>query len=260
MTKSDITKRPKRSKQDILYTLTKAGVSAVPVVGGSAKELLSLVITPSLEKRRDKWIESVAEELKKLEGIVKDFKYESLCENENFVTNILLATRIALQNHQKEKLNALRNVVLNIAINKEPEENLQLIFMNLIDELTTWHLRVLAFFDNPYNIRGGSIPLVAPGCHPYMRGNDVHINGIASTIAEKAVPEMKQINQYKTQIIRDLINESLLNGICTDSNFLMTPFENKPSVYSDNERYSFDYWITPLGEKFIKYISSPLKD
>jgi hypothetical protein len=52
-----IKEKPKRSKADIALTITKAGISGIPVVGGSAAELFSLIIVPPLSKRRDEWIE-----------------------------------------------------------------------------------------------------------------------------------------------------------------------------------------------------------
>jgi hypothetical protein len=56
---------------------------------------------------------------------------------------------VAIRNHHKEKLKALRNAVLNSISPNLPEEDLQLMFLNWVDELTTWHLRILQFFDSP---------------------------------------------------------------------------------------------------------------
>ena len=69
-------------------------------------------------------------------------------EYENFMTTVTYATIIALRNHQAEKLETLRNAVLNTALSPIVEEDLQHIFLNYIDELTLWHLRVLKFLDN----------------------------------------------------------------------------------------------------------------
>ena len=43
---------PKQSKGDVAHSLTKAGLSVIPVVGGPAVELFQLLIQPPLEKRR----------------------------------------------------------------------------------------------------------------------------------------------------------------------------------------------------------------
>ncbi len=43
------------------------------------------------------------------------------------------ATIAVLRNHQKEKLEALQNAVLNSAMNIDVDENLQLLFWDLVD-------------------------------------------------------------------------------------------------------------------------------
>jgi hypothetical protein len=48
--------------------------------------------------------------------------------------------------HQAEKLEALRNAVLNIAASKRPAGDLQVIFLHLVDGFTPTHLQVLSHF------------------------------------------------------------------------------------------------------------------
>ena len=47
------------------------------------------------------------------------------------------ATQIAIRNHQRKKLEALRNAVLNSALVNASEEDIQLMFLNFIEYLTT---------------------------------------------------------------------------------------------------------------------------
>lgn len=42
----------KPKMEDIPYSLIKAGLGSIPLLGSAAIELFSLVITPPLEKRR----------------------------------------------------------------------------------------------------------------------------------------------------------------------------------------------------------------
>jgi hypothetical protein len=53
----DIPKHPGKSAGDIAQGLVKAVVSAAPVVGGPAAELIGIVFGPPLEKRRDEWMD-----------------------------------------------------------------------------------------------------------------------------------------------------------------------------------------------------------
>ena len=143
--------KPKITKGDVGHALAKGIIGGIPIPLGAsvASEIFNLVIAPPLTKRRDEWIESIAEGLKKLEEKVGGFKMENLSQNEQFITTVMQASQAAIRNHQKEKLEALKNAVLNAALPSAPEEYLQLIFLNVADTLTTWHMRILKFFDNP---------------------------------------------------------------------------------------------------------------
>jgi hypothetical protein len=76
---------------------------------------------------------------------------ERLLENEAFLTALLRATQAALRTHQAEKLAALQNAVVNIAIRQNHDEVLEQIALNCLDDLTTAHLRLLlAVNDFPF--------------------------------------------------------------------------------------------------------------
>src|SRR5206468_713468 len=69
--------------------------------------------------------------------------------NPRFTSTFIHATLIAMRTHQEEKLEALRNAVINSALPKAPEDDLQLMFLNLIDQFGEWHIRLLKFYSNP---------------------------------------------------------------------------------------------------------------
>lgn len=113
--------KPKPDKKDVAHKAAKIVLSGIPWLGGPVAELFNTVIIPPLEKRRNKWIESIAEGLKELEEKVDDFKIENLKDNEMFITTVMHAKQVAIRNHQKEKLAALRNAVLNAGLPNPPE-------------------------------------------------------------------------------------------------------------------------------------------
>ena len=217
MPESDITKRPKRKASDIAHTLAKVGISALTAgVGG---ELFSLVVIPSLEKRRDKWMESIAKSLKALEDKVEGFKIENLCENESFISTVMQASQAAIRNHQREKLEALKNTVLNAALPNAPEEDLQLIFLEFIGDLTPLHLKVLTFLD-----------------HQWMT-------------YQKLEENFSQLTKHQSlcdTIVRDLYSRGL-----TD---LRPTSDAAGSVIVRREHNTTD-----LGRAFLKFITSPFE-
>ena len=82
-----------------------------------------MVIATPLEKRKEKWMLKIAESLEKLQGKVDGFDVHKLCENELFISVLNRASQLALSNHQEEKISALKNAVMNTAINIPIDEN-----------------------------------------------------------------------------------------------------------------------------------------
>lgn len=239
MEKQNITKKPKPDGGDTKHTLVKAGLSAIPIVGGPASELFSKVITPSIEIRRDEWIESIAEALKTLEEKVEGFRIENLCENELFVSTVMQATQAAIRNHQKVKLEALKNAVLNAALPSAPKEDLQLMFLNFVDSLTSWHLRMLKLL-NDYEVKRSS-----------SRSKGKRLEFIAKSkekpviTTQKALPDLGENQIFYDQVLKDLNIRGLLEiRMGEGANFLQKIVYSQP---------------TNWGKQFLAFISSPFE-
>jgi hypothetical protein len=101
--------------KDRALTVGRAAVSAVPYVGGPLAELADLLRSP-LEKRREPWGQEIAEGLRRLEARVESLDPERLGDNPAFVSVMAQATQAAIKTHDQEKLQALRNAVLNAAL------------------------------------------------------------------------------------------------------------------------------------------------
>ena len=124
--------------------------SAIPMLGGPASQLVSMVLALPLERRRAAWLNDVAERLAELEQRFEEFTVEALVHDEEFITAMASATLIALRNHDAEKLAALRNAVVNVALKREADAELQSIFLAFVDTLTPLHIQLLVMFrDKP---------------------------------------------------------------------------------------------------------------
>lgn len=222
---------PEATTGDKAHTLAKAGLASVPVVGGAAAELFAALVTPPLEKRRREWMEQIADSLRELEqaGAVD---LEDLQSNDSFITTLMQASRAAVRNHQEEKVDALRNAVLNSALDKSPGESEEQMFLNLVDRFTVWHLRILKVFQDPnawaeeQEIDYGNVTM-----------------GSISTILEKALPKMKGHKELYNQIWQDLNEAGLFN---TDST--ATTMSRRGMVASRT---------TDMGDRFLEFIESP---
>jgi len=100
-------------------------------------------------KRRDEWRQEVTDAIRELQERFEGFDPRKLAENQMFVTAVAEASIIAIRNHSREKREALRNAIQNSALPGAPDEELQLLFLGLVDTLTPMHLRLLKLFSEP---------------------------------------------------------------------------------------------------------------
>lgn len=234
--KRDIEKDLEPSLGDYSHAGVRAGLSTAPYLGGPLTEFFSMVIAPPLEKRRDAWMIEIFTRLKKLEEQVEGFKIENLAQNDIFISTLFYASTVAMRTHQQEKLDALRNAVINSAIQPTIDENLQLMFLNLVDSYTPWHLILLQFFVNPKEY-GRDHNIKYPEF--YMGGLD--------TVIELTFSDLKGKEKFYVQIIKELI-----------SNGLLQPGEYYQGGMS--EQGMFASRISDMGKQFLQFISeSPKK-
>lgn len=222
----------KENKKDYLYSTVKAGLSSIPLAGSVVGEFFSMIVSQPISKRRDEWLVRIKNELEELQSKFDGFDINNLCNNEVFITVLMQASQIAIKNHQEEKLIALKNAVLNSAVEISIDENVQLMYINYIDELTPWHLKILTFFKNPtewFNENNKSIPSV------YM--------GSPSQILAEAFDELNGRREFYDLIIKELYTKGLLN---IDSVHTMM---TSSGVFASR--------TTDFGTQFIKYITKP---
>lgn len=226
--------KPIAGKADLLYTIKKAIIASVPYVGGAAAEFYARYFLSPLEQRRDKWFEFIAEGLRALEKEVENFKIEDCTKKEEFITAVMNASLIAVRNHQQEKINALRNAILNSVLPDAPDEDSQHIFLSFIDELTPTHLVILEFFDGPKK-------------HASIKGIEFPRGGLLSraTVLEHCFPGLKGKAQTYNPIMRDLFVRGLVPGDSIGA--------------TGTAEGMYGPFITARGKEFLKYISSPLK-
>jgi hypothetical protein len=134
---------------DHRFAVIKGTLSSIPGLGSVLAEEMGIVLVPPLTRRRDAWFEDIARRLHEIESRVAGFRFEDLGNNEQFVSAMVQATQSAIKTHATEKLEALRNAVLNVALGNAPADDLQSIFLNLVDSFTPVHLQLLRFFQHP---------------------------------------------------------------------------------------------------------------
>ncbi len=218
-----MTDLPKPTGGDAAHLVARSLIGSIPIVGAAGMELFNAVIVPPLSRRRDEWLSSLAEQFARLEKTVDGFKVENLKDDEVFITAVLHAMTAALRTHQREKLDALRNAVLNVALRTSPDEDVQLMFLGFIDKFTPWHLRVLTYFNMcPTNFE------------------PAHKTGKLFEI----FPDLRGQEALFEQIVRDLhTNGLVLSNTTPGTATAFMPYTGR---------------TTEMGERFLEFITSPL--
>lgn len=219
----------KITSKDLLYTSIKATIGSVPIIGSAASEFFGLLLTSPLEKRRQTWMEEVANKLIELQD-KGQFNINELTKNDQFIDVILQATNLAIKNSEDEKLDALKNAVINTASIECPDKIKTHIFLNMIDQFTVWHIKILKLYDDPKN---------------WFDSNEQTLPnlmmGSLSSVLKSAYPEMAQEGELIKLIWQDLHDAGMHNS--TEMNTMMSG----DSIFSSR--------TTKLGKEFLKYIS-----
>ena len=192
------------------------------------------MIRPRIEERRNEWLNSIAEGLAKLEERVDGLQMTDLADHPAFTSAILQAGAIALRNHDEEKLAALRNAVLSVAVSSTAGEDEHELFISLIDAHTPWHLRILAFLADKEAIadKRGKLPFPSWSM------------GGVSTVLEHVYPELVGRRGFYDLIVSDLHRAGLaiigtLHTMGTAAGYMLA-------------KQSSD-----MGDRFLAFISEP---
>jgi hypothetical protein len=226
----DTTPPGKSTGREIVERIGEAAVGSVPLVGAALAVALVTTLNWSLEQRREKWFTELAEGVEELRERVDDFDLEALADNDLFVDAVVTATRTVEHTHQAEKIEALRNAVLNSVSPHAPDADTQAIFMNLIDRFTPSHLRLLTLWDDPpawFSSRGLTPPVAG-------------MAGSRTQTVEAGLPEMQGQKDFYGLIASELGSAGMLTA----------SLMGMVSATSLMDRLTTDF-----GRQFVRFIS-----
>ena len=215
-------------------------MSALPLVGGPAAELVNAILLPNLTRRRDKLLAALSRGLTELEERVEGFHPEALAENDQFVSVAVRAAQAALRDHRRDKHEALRNAVLNTGIGIGIDDDVQMLLIEMVDTLTPLHLRLLKFLNDPK-----SFPR-----HPDPTPRVVGANDGFFTAVEGAFPELQGKRHLSMPLLNDLYNRGLSRiGLSSADDLILTGFQMSSNVVAPQNTW--------LGGQLLQYIATP---
>lgn len=236
-----------KSGADYLITAaeTAAGLIPEPITSTAIQQLIGL-ITPPLQRRQENWLMGLGERVEHLEEAVSDIDKDRLAEDPMFVSALVRASQLALGTHQKEKLKALQNAVVNSALPDRPDENLQQMLLNYINDLTVWHIVALKYLPAPDEPKRNYYQEYANEMD--KRNLQERLAKISSVAGIHPMPEGFESgfndNPLETQILLDLHSRGLIEVVEED-------LEDQRTIWAQRSR---------LGQVFFEFISDPELD
>lgn len=225
--------------EDLLHSTASFLCNSVPGVG----ELFNFLFTAPAVKRRDNWIESLEQEIIKLQEQIPDI-LQRIKNNENTISAIMYASPLAIKTTNTEKLEALRNIIINTIICKNYEEYKIQMFLSFIDSFTEWHIRLLEYFSNPKNTANKYI-------ENYKLSKSQRIHSMQPFW--DIYPNMFNEKPYLAIILDDLYSKNLL---MVNKKVLTQMYNLKDNFFKIG--YPYNKETTNLGDEFLKFISTPL--
>lgn len=134
---------------EVARTTIDALASTIPGASYAAGALMQKFLASPLQKRRDEWFQKVAEGIQALQRDHPNFDPSGLTENEDFISAVYEATDAAMKTGRSQKIEMLRNGILNIASGFTIDDILRGTFFGLIDRFSPAHMHVLKLLSDP---------------------------------------------------------------------------------------------------------------
>lgn len=213
-------KKDELAKECIEIT-TKTLLSTIPVGGTLITCIWDSIKAQSANRRMDDWKSQIEDKLRNL-----DVSLEDIGNNELFTSAMMKATDIALKTAEDEKRQYLANAVRN-SIEAKIEESVMMIYLDLLDKYTVWHIRILNLFFNPKTF-------------PQVDVSNIMM-GSASIVVEQIYPEIAKEKSLLDKIVKDLQND----GMMTEGSYMHAGMTPNGIVASRT---------TDLGNSFLHFI------
>ena len=137
--------------------------------------------------------------------------------------------------HEQEKLEALRNSVVNAAMPDAPDATIQAIFLNAVRDLTPWHIRILKWLQNPLawcEHKGVQLP---------SKSSSISLGAFL----EMSMPKLKERPGFYKIIVTEFFRREFMTTQNLDTSMGPTP----SGLYAER--------LTPLGDDFVRFIEAP---
>ncbi|MEG4397262.1 hypothetical protein [Microcoleus sp. BROC3] len=252
------------------YNVAKALVSSVPAIGSLVVPFVENYIVPPATQRLHIFLGSLVRELEQIKSKIESVNFETPV----FQTTFMQACQIAARTHKEQKLEALKNAVLNSSIPRSLEDDVLAMFLNWIDGFTALHISTLKHLH--YLDRYAQEELHT--YFPLLEQNRAIYNQVLKDLADRSLISLTE-NYITEEDDDDIYLQSLgfamqmtslsyqnsLSGYNRpkkrgEKEIRMKTFKHREDIdviLENNRSYSQESKTTELGKQFIEFIENP---
>jgi hypothetical protein len=178
---------------ETIFNIFKA-VLASTAIGSGIASLLTDYIPSARALRLEEFAAQTAEDLRELaDEIEADY-----IKTDNFAFMFEKCFRGVAENPQREKIEAFRGILINSAIRKDYSEEEKEYFVNLVNNLSALHIRILGFLHSPVeylNAAGISQNQIQGGFRQFM---PIAIPGVELDVIKSAFGDLHRFGLTNT--------------------------------------------------------------
>jgi hypothetical protein len=168
--------------------------------------------------------------------------FEEVIRHRALLDSLFAARVAAMGTSEDEKLEALRNAVLNTALGPDDHNPARVVFVQYVVRFDAWHIRYLKFFEDPVGL------LVAGRWRTEAIPEYVAID----SIMRQLYPESEMHRDTSVSIVNELMTAGLVQ--VKDSRHVRVDLGPEgPQSESPIVREG----LTPYGKRFLGFISEP---
>lgn len=216
------------------------------------------MVGPSTQEMLNEWLALLGEGVHALlEARADTLSEEKLSQSREFVATVMHSSQIALHARQKEKLERLRNAVLNSISPDAPEVELQEMFLRFVEELGPTHLQLLQFFASPMvGLTDEESTRLIQGSMNWAYNPSVWAE--APRDGQAAVDRASAFRmgaQFRRRFPDLLLQLTFVTALVTDLRVRGLVRGEWPS----EQNYELPVFATDLGRQFLRFIKSPFE-
>ena len=242
---------------DSIITLATTAIDYIP--GGSVfTNQFAAATLRGFQVKTIAFIKDLSERVESLESRFGNIK-EQLSEDEQVKEIIAEAIQQASKTSEAEKSEALKNLVLNSALNPNVLLAKKKMFLNILDGFSGLHLKLLEYFDSPKKVLEAQGKLDYKS-RPFSNYHELVNFGFEEGRQNNSLFNLISRDLFKNELItvQDLQTPTPVSGIRVAPPH---PSGSLPSMSSINYAGSFEVvnssYTTKFGKDFLQFIRPP---